>query len=336
MKIFMIGGTGLLGSEGAKALLKDGHKVSALSLPPIPAGSLLPDGMDINFGNYMEMTDEEIRQSLEGCDGFVFAAGVDERIHATSPVYEFFKKYNIDPLERFLTIAKECGVKHAVILGSYFSWAHRAMPELNLYKHHPYIRSRVDQAEMALSFADDDMNVSVLEIPYVFGSQAGRKPVWVFLVEQIRNMKDATLYPEGGTAMVTIRQVGQAIAGAIRNGISGNYPVGYYNMQWSEMLSIMHKYMNREDKRIIVIPKEAYISAMQAKGAEEREKGIESGLDTFEFAKVFTRNLFIDREIMVNQLGVEEDDIERAIGESVCLSMEVLEGKTSVIDMTAV
>ena len=336
MNIFMIGGTGLLGSEGAKALIENGHKVSTLSLPPIPAGSILPNEMGVDFGNYLEMTDEEIRQKLEGCEGFIFAAGVDERILATSPVYDFFKRHNIDPLRRFLAIAKECGVRHAVVLGSYFSWANRTFTELDLYKHHPYIRSRVDQAEMALSFADENMSVSVLEIPYVFGSQAGRKPVWVFLVEQIMNMTEATVYPEGGTTMVTIRQVGQAIAGAIENGVSGNYPVGYYNMEWSEMLSIMHRYMNSEDKKIIIVPKEVYISRMKARGEEERENGIESGLDTAEFSKVFTSKLFIDKEIIVNQLRVEEDDIDQAIGDSVRLSMEILEGKTSVINMTAV
>ncbi len=332
----MIGGTGLLGSEGAKALIESGHEVSTLSLPPIPAGSMLPAEMDIHFGNYLEMTDDEIRQRMDGCEGFVFAAGVDERIHATSPVYDFFKRHNIDPLHRFLTIAKECGVKHSVVLGSYFSWADRTMPELDLYKHHPYIRSRVDQAEMALSFADEHMSVAILEIPYVFGSQAGRKPVWVFLVEQIMNMKDATVYQEGGKKMVTIRQVGQAIDGAINHGVSGNIPVGYYNMNWSEMLAIMHKYMNCEDKRIIIVPKEAYISRMKARGEEERENGIEGGLDTAEFAKVFTRTLFINKDIIVDQLGVEADDIDKAIGESVRLSMEILEGNTDVIEMTAV
>ncbi len=136
--------------------------------------------------------------------------------------------------------------------------------------------------------------------------------------------------------MVTIRKVGEARAGAIYHGVSGNIPVGYYNMNWSEMLAIMHKYMNCEDKRIIIVPKEAYISRMKARGEEEREHGMEGGLDTAEFAKVFTRTLFINKDIIVNQLGVEADDIDKAIGESVRLSMEILEGNTDVIEMTAV
>ena len=45
MKVFIIGGTGLLGSEGAKELLKRGHTVSSVSLPPIPTGANIPKEM---------------------------------------------------------------------------------------------------------------------------------------------------------------------------------------------------------------------------------------------------------------------------------------------------
>lgn len=36
MKVFLIGGTGLLGSECAKQLIDEGHEVTALALPPVP------------------------------------------------------------------------------------------------------------------------------------------------------------------------------------------------------------------------------------------------------------------------------------------------------------
>ena len=43
-----------------------------------------------------------------------------------------------------------------------------------------------------MSYADDGFDVAVLELPYIFGTQPGRKPVWVFLVENIRSMKGVT------------------------------------------------------------------------------------------------------------------------------------------------
>ena len=184
--------------------------------------------MKLTLGNMNDMSDEELKAQFIGMDGFVFAAGVDERIEGPTPIYDFFKKYNITPLERLLRIAKASGVKHAVIAGSYFSYIAKIRPELELTKWHPYIRSRIDQENMALSFADDNFSVAILELPYIFGAQKGRKPVWVFLVEMLQGMKGMALYPRCGTAMVTVRQVGEAIAGGIertRGGVA--YPIGW-------------------------------------------------------------------------------------------------------------
>lgn len=334
MKVFMIGGTGLIGSEAARELIRRGHEVSSLALPPLPEGVVLPEEMHIDFANYMEMPDEKLKEYLEGVEGLVFAAGIDERVVGAPPVYDLFEKYNITPLERLLRIAKETGVKHVVICGSYFAYFDRAWPQLELAKHHPYIRSRVDQANMALSFADENFDVAILELPYIFGTQPGRKPVWVFLVEQIRDMPKRTMYPRGGTTMVTVKQVGQAIAGALENNKGGkNYPVGYYNMEWTELLSIFHKYMGVPDKKIVTIPD--FLFKMSARGIEKKHKeaGIEGGLYMPEFAKVMTSNAFIDKKTIVEELGVEPDDIDAAIGESVKLSLEVLDGKVETVDM---
>lgn len=330
----MIGGTGLLGSEGAKELICRGHEITSIALPPIPEGANLPPEMKLSFGNYMELTDAEIRSFMKGCEGFVFAAGVDERVEGPAPIYDMFNKYNIKPLERLLRIAKEAGVKHTVVLGSYFAYFNRAWKDLKLYDTHPYIRSRVDQANMALSFADENMDVSVLELPYIFGTQPGRKPVWVFLIEQIRNMKGSTLYPKGGTTMVTVRQVGQCIAGALERGKGGkNYPVGYFNLTWKEMLKLFHKHMGVPDKRIITIPKFIYKLGMKSIIQEYKEKGLQPGLDPIGLVEIMTRQAFIDKKTMVEELGVEGDDIDRAIGESVRLCMEVLDGKQQTISM---
>ena len=144
MKVFMIGGTGLLGSEGAKELVARGHDVSSIALPPVPEGAQLPPEMKLTLGNFMEMSDAELKKQMKGCEGFVFAAGVDERMEGPAPIYDMFKKFNITPLERLLRIAKECGVKRAVVCGSYFTYFAKIWPKLHLTRWHPYIRSRAD------------------------------------------------------------------------------------------------------------------------------------------------------------------------------------------------
>lgn len=336
MKVLMIGGTGLLGSQTARELISRGHNVHSFALPPLPEGALLPSEMTLTLKNTNDMTDDELRQAFSGMDGFIFAAGVDERIEGPSPIYDFFKKYNITPLERLLRLAKESGVKHAVIAGSYFSYFARKWPEMELTKWHPYIRSRIDQEDMALSFADDTFDVSVLQLPYIFGTQKGRKPVWVFLIEMLQKMKGAILYPRGGTTMVTVRQVGQAFAGALERGRGGNaFPIGWFNLTWKEMIAIMNKYMGVPDKKIITIPD--FLFALSAKSIEKqhRSAGTEGGLMMSKFVQMQTKNLFIDKTEACMPLGVTDDDIDAAIGESVLLSLEVLDKKAKVIDMKA-
>jgi NADPH-dependent 2,4-dienoyl-CoA reductase/sulfur reductase-like enzyme len=67
-------------------------------------------------------------------------------------------------------MARLAKVKKVVILGSYFTHFNEKWPELDLAGSHPYIRSRVEQMEVAFTFNSYSMNVVVLEIPYIFGT----------------------------------------------------------------------------------------------------------------------------------------------------------------------
>ncbi len=49
MNVFMIGGTGLLGSQAAKELIERGHEVTSIALPPLPEGAVLPPEMKIEY-----------------------------------------------------------------------------------------------------------------------------------------------------------------------------------------------------------------------------------------------------------------------------------------------
>jgi dihydroflavonol-4-reductase len=328
MRVFIVGGTGLLGSAAAAELVARGHEVTAIALPPLPEGAVLPEGMRVEFGNYLEMGDAEIDARLSGCDAFVFAAGVDERVEFPPPVYEKYLKYNVEPVGRFLAAARRAGLRKAVVLGSYFSYYAKLRPELELAKHHPYIRARLAQEEAAMSQSGSGLDVMVLELPYIFGAQQGRKPVWVFLVEQLLAMKGPCLYTRGGTTMVTVRQVAQCVAGAIERGRGGRcYPVGWYNKDWREMLAIMYKHMGQPRKLILTVPDFMYTLNAKRVGRDYARRGIEGGLDLARLVDIQTSRLFIDPATIRDELGVTEDDIDAAIGESVRLSLAAIEGR---------
>lgn len=337
MKIFMVGGTGLLGAAGASILIERGHTVSSIALPPIPEGANIPKEMNIILKSYMDMNEEDFVESMQGCEGFIFAAGVDERVEFAPPVYESYYKYNIAPLIKMLKAAKKCGIKKTVILGSYFSHFAKIWPELKLYDNHPYIRSRIDQENAALSFADGDMDVTILELPYIFGAQTGRKPVWMLFVDMFLPQK--TIYfAKGGTTMVTVRQVAECIAGAIDRPFGDGakcYPVGWYNMQWKQLISIFNKYMGFPDKKIVTVP--TLLVKLNAKKQlkHNMENNIEAGLNPVEFPKLLTRETYIDKELIQKELKVTEDDIDEAIGESIKLCMEIKNQNIPVVEMKA-
>ncbi len=334
MKVFMIGGTGLLGSQGAKELIDRDHSVMTLALPPIPPGAELPPEMEVEFGNYLEMSDEEILRYMDGCEGFVFAAGVDERVEGPAPIYDLYKKYNIDPVKRLLALAKRAGVKHSVICGSYFAYFAKVKPELELPKNHPYIRSRLDQEEVAMAAAAPDFDVAVLELPYIFGTQPGRKPVWVFLAEMIEGKMPFVFYPKGGSTMVTVQQVGEAIAGGIEKNKGGNcYPIGYYNYNWKQLIDVSAKAMGYKHKKVVSIPNWLYTVGSVSVVLDYKKRGIQGGLNLLKFADMQCSELFIDKDLGCVPLGVQPDDIDAAIGDSMKLSQAIIQGKTEVISM---
>ncbi len=336
MKVFMIGGTGLLGCEAARIFIERGHEVKSVALPPLPEGAPIPKEMELEFCNIYEKSDDEIKAIMSGCDCFVFAAGIDERVEFPAPVYDAYYKYNIAPLKRILPLCKEIGMKNAVILGSYFSYAAKIWPDMKLTEKHPYIRSRIDQEEVAFSFADENFDVAVLELPYIFGTQPGRKPVWVILIEQIKMMDKLplTMYPGGGTAMLTVRQVGEVIVGAAEKSKGAKaWPISMYNQTWKEFLKIVYAARGMgENRKILSIPPWMMRMGLGGVKKEYAEKGIESGIDVDGLADIMARNLFIDKKYSV-ELGATEDDIKAAITDSIKVSQAVYDGTAKLLEM---
>ncbi len=333
MNVFMVGGTGLLGCAAAQIFIDRGHTVKSVALPPVPEGAPIPKEMELVFGSYLDLSDDEIKGMMSGCDCFVFAAGVDERVEFPAPVYEAYEKYNIEPVKRLIGLAKEAGIKHSVVLGSYFSYFAKEFPEMGLYNKHPYIRSRIEQEKAALALADDKMDVAVLELPYIFGTQPGRKPVWTILIEQLSKMGKVTMYPKGGTTMLTVRQVAQTIVGAAEKNRGGNaYPIGYYNLTWDEFLTIVHAAMGVPDRKIVHIAKWMFKAYGKNMAKDYAKRGIEPGIDPVELAEIMCMNTFISKKPAAD-LGATDDDIKAAIFDSVKLSIEAFEGTKELVQM---
>lgn len=250
---------------------------------------------------------------------------------------DYYYKYNIAPLEKIFPLCKKAGVKRAVVLGSYFSYLAKIKPDMGLEERNPYFKSRLLQEEVCKKACDDNFSVAVLELPYIFGTQPGRRPVWTVLIEQIAGMDKLpfTLYPKGGTAMLTCRQVGQAIAGAAtKEGAKGfeAIPISMYNMKWDKFLGIVYEARGMHNRKIVGIPPFMMKLGMYGIVKDYKKRGIDSGMDPLQLPYIMDYDLFITDKF-TRDLGVEDDDIEAAITDSIKVSQESYEGKVKLLDM---
>ena len=316
MKIFVVGGTGFLGYHTIQALTKKGHSAVTIALPPMPAPELLPEGVQCELGNMNEMSDDYLVELMRGCDGLVFAAGKDERIVPEAPAYPFFRKANVDDCVRMIHIGVRAGVKRAVVLNSYFATFARRWPELEMARWHPYVRSRIEQAQEAIAAGGPNMDVMILELPYIFGTMPGRTPLWTIFTDMFLAQR-VVYYTSGGSACITAKQVGQAVVGALEQGRAGErYPIGWKNLTWKELYAKFVEYMGVQ-RKLRHAPK--WLAKLFAHNmlARERRKGKEAGSNPVHFMETQCRETFIDPEPAMTELGYEPDDLDAAIADSV-------------------
>ena len=133
--------------------------------------------------------------------------------------------------------------------------------------------------------------------------------------------------------MVTVRQVAQSIVGAAELNKGGKaYPIGYFNLTWDEFLTIVHKAMGQPNRKIIHIQKWMFQLFGVHMMNQYKKRNVESGINAVGLADIMCMNLFIDKKWSVS-LGVEDDDIESAVFDSVKLSVDSFTGKQKLLEM---
>jgi len=320
MNVLMVGGTGFLGYHAVKELQRRGHRVTLLALPPLPAEGLFSEDTLIKLADLNKLGDDEVRALLGGQDGLVFAAGADDRLTPKAPSYPFFIHHNVEVPARLFGLAREAGVKRAVVLGSYFAYFDRIWPDLHLADHHPYIRSRVEQEKVLIERGGSQMAVMILELPYIFGSMPGRTPLWKPLIEYI-NSALPLFYPRGGTNCIAVEHIAEAIAGALEIVQAGErYTIGDENLTWVQLLDKICRALGKH-KTVITLPDWIVLAGAWALKTIHRIRGLESGLDPVALVKLQTANTYFDAAIAQNALGFKGGGLDEAIQKTVKASL---------------
>jgi dihydroflavonol-4-reductase len=325
VKLLIAGGTGFLGYHALREALRRGHTVTALGRPPVPPAELFPPSIQLVEADLANLSDHELTALTAGYEGVIFAAGADDRVLPPTPAYDFFYDANVVQCTRFLEAARQAGVRRAVVLNSYFAYFDRLWPHMRLAEHHPYIRSRVEQAREALSLGAG-LDVMILELPYIFGVMpAGFDyvPMWKPWVDYARSPWPL-LYTRGGTAMVAVQHVAEAMVGALERGEGGSrYPIGDENRTWEAWLTLISELAGRR-KRFIPLPASLVRLGMHGLRLWRRARGLEGGLDPVAFVDLQTIHTYYDPAPSRGVLGYGKGGLDAAMAVTVraCLQAE--------------
>jgi dihydroflavonol-4-reductase len=312
MHVFILGGTGFLGYHASLALTVRGHSIRTLALPPLPAEGLFPPEVDIHLGDFNALSDVDILDLMAGCDAVIFAAGADDRVTPKKPAYPFFHRHNVETAERFFRLAKEKDIKRGVLLSSYFAHFDRLWPEMKLAQTHPYIRSRKAQEAAVLSLSGEAMQMVILELPYIFGSMPGRMPLWKPLVDYVRMPLPWLFFPRGGTAMVAVEKVAEAMVGAVERELpSAPYQIGDENLTWPVFLKRLSGAVGIQ-KKVVTLPDWMVRLGLWGIGLRHSLQGREGGLEPVSFLKLQTAETFFDPTPAQAALGFEGGGLDAA------------------------
>lgn len=327
-KVFVLGGTGFLGYYTIQELLKHDIKVKTLSLPA-KKDTVINDtnplsrfkNVDCLVGDINHMSDDEVVDMLTDCDGFIYAAGADERVQAKIPAKRFYYEANVIPTQRMVHLAAKAGLKKFIVFGSYFSEMAEKYPDTHL-KDSPYINTRLLQEQLAFAEGEGKIEVCGLRLPYIFGTMKERMPLWKMFVDRIR---DNDTYPvfKGGTACVTASQVGQAAVGALLYGHHRDtFAIGDINMTYEEFANIIKDELHT-DTQIPVLTLEEGLPQYQQLDKSLADQGRESGIHMEMIAHVQQKFCYLNWADTFPKLHVKCTDIRQELRKTIRYIIEL-------------
>ena len=320
-KIFILGGAGFLGYHTVKEAVNRGYSVKTVDIVELPENLKFKEEDKVEFiiTNFFNLSDQEIIAMLKDCDGFVYAGGVDERIVPEKPARKFFYEKNVLPTQRLARLAKEAGVKNFVVFGSYTAEFGENNAELREYNYHkePYVETRLLQEKLAMYGGEGSMNVSVLRLPYIFGTMEGKIPLWSMFVDMLRG-QDFMPVTSGGAATVTANQVGQAAISALENGQHRRtYPLATGYISYEDFYKKIVEELGQEEKtKLQVMSFEELEEAYKEDQELTDKKGVEHGIRQVNMLRANSMEFRLPTDVAFDELRVREEDTEAVLKET--------------------
>ena len=320
-KIFVLGGAGFLGYNTITQAVKKGYKVKTCDIVDLAENLKFKeeDGVEFIIQNIFNLADDEIINILADCDSFVYAGGVDERTVPQKPARKFFYEKNVLPSQRLARLARLAGVKNFVLFGSYqveFAQNNEVLISHG-YHEEAYIETRILQEKLTMYEGEGTMNVSVLRLPYIFGTMEGKRPYWSMFVDMLR---DQSFMPvtSGGISTITVSQVGEAAIGALENGEHRKtYPVATGYISYEDLYKKILEELGQEQTTELKVM--SFDELQDAYKEDERltdSQGVEHGIRQVNMLRANSMEFALPTDVAYEDLRVSNEDIDQVINQT--------------------
>ena len=172
---------------------------------------------------------------------------------------------------------------------------------------------------MAFKVGGTDMPVAILELPYIVGVTPTKGSLWKPLVKYVNSNGSTKFYTPGGTAVVSVRNVGLAIANSLKLTTTNTiYQVADINMTWKQWLEAL-RIDQTKAIRVISVPKLLLKIGVFFVGLQHKLQGKESGLDIVPFVDLQSKETFLPLEEAKAKLQYSKYDIAEDFKDTVAL-----------------
>jgi dihydroflavonol-4-reductase len=243
MNVLSVGGTGLIGGHAALFLQAQGNDVTLAARKPAAAESALSR---LEFLPRDYVAGDFTKADLARFDAVVFAAGNDIRhIPPGGDIDAHWQQANVEAIPRFFALAREAGVRKAVLVGSFYP---QVAPQL--IQTSPYVRSRHRADEGTRALATATFGTCSVNAPFVVGSVPGLRTEMFEVYTRYAEGRLGPLPvfgPAGGSNFISTQSLSEAIWGALRHGEPGKaYLVGDENLSFADYFRAFFRAAGRD------------------------------------------------------------------------------------------
>lgn len=312
-KALVIGGLGFIGYHISKLLASNDLTVTIAYRSKSPKHNSDHNLIRLDLTS---MAVETVEELLKEFSFVIFCGGADDREMPVGDPESFYYNENVLPCLKLVEASLNSKVEKVIILGSYFTYFDRTKPVWKLKEKHPYIKSRHNQQTKTVKLAQNKLQVSTIEIPYVFGATPGKIPLWKPLINYIDKMP-FVFYTKGGTNIMSVEQVAKAVLGVVNaDKYKPHWIVGSENVSWTKLIQMVASGLGKK-RSVILIPNFMAKSLAFLANVYFRLANKQFGLDLYHFIDVQTANTFLDINESMQELAYNRVSMQKSINETV-------------------